>query len=81
MLGVVHGPAVGVTYAAYGPGTATRRPSGGEPEPIQARAPPPDGLVVIHSRVAREQPPPRRVSRRTTRCASARNAAARSNSA
>ena len=50
VLGVVHGPAVGVTYAACGPGTATRWRNGGRPEPIHARIPPPDGLVVIHSR-------------------------------
>ena len=50
ILGIVHGPAVGITYAACGPGTATRRRRGGTPEPIQARAPSADGLVVIHSR-------------------------------
>jgi 3'(2'), 5'-bisphosphate nucleotidase len=50
VLGVVHGPALGVTYAACGPGTATRQRNGGEPEPIRARTPPPDGLTVIHSR-------------------------------
>jgi 3'(2'), 5'-bisphosphate nucleotidase len=32
------------------PGTATRRRRGGSPEPIRARTPSPDGLVVIHSR-------------------------------
>jgi 3'(2'), 5'-bisphosphate nucleotidase len=50
ILGIVHGPAVGITYAACGPGTATRRRRGGTPEPIRARAPSADGLVVIHSR-------------------------------
>ncbi len=50
VLGVIHGPALGVTYAACGRGTATRQLGGGKPEPIQARTPPPDGLVVIHSR-------------------------------
>ena len=49
VLGVVHGPAVGVTYAACGLGTAVRRRSGGRPEPIRVRRPA-DGLVVIHSR-------------------------------
>jgi 3'(2'), 5'-bisphosphate nucleotidase len=49
VLGVVHGPAVGLTYAACGPGTATRRRRDGAPEPIHARAPA-DGLVVVHSR-------------------------------
>jgi 3'(2'), 5'-bisphosphate nucleotidase len=50
VLGVLHGPAVGLSYAAYGPGTATRRRNGGAIEPIQARVPSPDGLVVVHSR-------------------------------
>lgn len=50
VLGVVHGPAVGVTYTACGPGTATRWRNGGQPEPIHAHTPSPDGLVVIHSR-------------------------------
>jgi 3'(2'), 5'-bisphosphate nucleotidase len=50
VLGVVHGPGTGLTYAACGPGTATRRRNGGNPEPIAARAPAADGLVVVHSR-------------------------------
>jgi len=50
VLGVLYGPARGVTYAAHGPGTAIRIADGGEPEHIAARAPSPDGLVVIHSR-------------------------------
>ncbi|HZK90519.1 MAG TPA: 3'(2'),5'-bisphosphate nucleotidase CysQ [Stellaceae bacterium] len=50
VLGVVHGPARGVTYAAHGPGTAIRLRDGGAPEKIGARLPPPDGVVVIHSR-------------------------------
>jgi 3'(2'), 5'-bisphosphate nucleotidase len=50
VLGVVHGPATGVTYAACGPGTATRALGGGEPRPIAARRPAADGLVVVHSR-------------------------------
>ncbi|HJU15310.1 MAG TPA: 3'(2'),5'-bisphosphate nucleotidase CysQ [Stellaceae bacterium] len=50
VLGIVHGPAQGITYAACGPGTATRRRGDGRAEPIAARAAPPDGLVVIHSR-------------------------------
>lgn len=50
ILGIVHGPAVGVTYAACGPGTATRRRHDGQREPIRARTPSGDGLVVIHSR-------------------------------
>src|ERR1700740_3283912 len=50
VLGVVHGPAVGLTYTAFGPGTATRRRSGGPAEPIRARAPSADGRVIVHSR-------------------------------
>jgi 3'(2'), 5'-bisphosphate nucleotidase len=50
VLGVLHGPAVGLTYAAYGPGTATCQRRGGAIEPIRARLPSPDGLVVVHSR-------------------------------
>ena len=50
VLGVVHGPAVGVTYTACGPGTAARWRDGGRPEPIRAQPPSPAGLVVIHSR-------------------------------
>jgi 3'(2'), 5'-bisphosphate nucleotidase len=50
VLGVVHGPAVGVTYTAHGPGTAMRRRDSGAFEPIHARAPGSDGVVVVHSR-------------------------------
>jgi len=50
MLGVVHGPAVGLTYTAHGPGSAMLRRAGGVFEPIRARMPAPDGVVVIHSR-------------------------------
>ncbi|HTV45625.1 MAG TPA: 3'(2'),5'-bisphosphate nucleotidase CysQ [Stellaceae bacterium] len=50
VLGVLHGPAVGLTYAAHGPGTATRQRAGGIAAPIQARAAAADGLVVVHSR-------------------------------
>ena len=50
VLGVIHGPAIGVTYAACGPGTATRSLRGGMARPIAAREPPKDGLVIIHSR-------------------------------
>ncbi|MGH7053511.1 MAG: 3'(2'),5'-bisphosphate nucleotidase CysQ family protein, partial [Stellaceae bacterium] len=50
VLGVVHGPALGVTYAASGPGTATRSLRGGMARRIEARAAPREGLVVIHSR-------------------------------
>src|SRR5947209_7809615 len=50
VLGVVHGPATGVVYAANGSGTATRRHTGGRPGPIAVRAPGPDGIAVVHSR-------------------------------
>ena len=50
VLGVLHGPAVGLTYAANGPGTATRQCRGGTFEPIRAREASPDGFVVVHSR-------------------------------
>jgi 3'(2'), 5'-bisphosphate nucleotidase len=50
VLGVVHGPAIGVTYTAHGPGTAMRRHGGGAFEPIRARPPGADGIVVVHSR-------------------------------
>ena len=50
VLGIVHGPAVGVTYIGHGPGTAMRRRDGGGFEPIRARAPSSEGIVVIHSR-------------------------------
>ncbi len=50
VLGVVHGPALGLTYTAHGPGTARRRRRGGEFEPIAARMPSPGGVVVVHSR-------------------------------
>ena len=50
VLGVVYGPAIGVTYTAHGTGTARRRLCAGRFEPIEARMPGADGLVVIHSR-------------------------------
>jgi 3'(2'), 5'-bisphosphate nucleotidase len=50
VLGVVHGPAVNITYTAHGAGTARRRVGGTPFTPIAARAPAPDGIVVIHSR-------------------------------
>ena len=50
IMGVVHGPARRVTYAANGPGTAIRIADGRGRESIAARVPPADGLVVIHSR-------------------------------
>lgn len=49
VLGVVHVPVQDVTYAAAGPGTATRQHRTGAPQPIAARLPP-DAPVVVHSR-------------------------------
>ena len=49
VLGVVHGPAIATTYAAYGPGTAIRIKDDGAPE-RSARGCRPEGLTVIHSR-------------------------------
>ena len=50
VMGVLHGPARHVTYAAHGPGTAIRIAKGGAPEKLAARPPPSDGIIVIHSR-------------------------------
>ncbi len=50
ILGVVHAPAIGKTFAAAGPGTATRWQNGGPPEAIRCRRPPRDGLTVLTSR-------------------------------
>lgn len=50
VLGVVHVPALGVTYAAAGPGTATRQQGSGAPQPIASRIVPERGAVVVHSR-------------------------------
>src|SRR6201999_3752999 len=48
VLGVVHVPTQGVTYA--GAGSATRWRNGETPHPIKARPIPPRGAVVVHSR-------------------------------
>jgi 3'(2'), 5'-bisphosphate nucleotidase len=50
VLGVVHVPALGETFAAAGQGTATRQRRDAAPEPIAARAVPTRGAVVVHSR-------------------------------
>ena len=50
VLGVVHGPAIGLTYIAHGSGTAMMRRGQGAFTPIRARVPAPDGVVVVHSR-------------------------------
>jgi len=50
ILGVLHVPARGLTYAAAGPGTAVKIVGEGPPRPIAARAAPAEGLVVAYSR-------------------------------
>jgi 3'(2'), 5'-bisphosphate nucleotidase len=50
VLGIVHLPVTGMTYAGNGPGTATRQHAGAPPVAIAARPPPAEGAVVIHSR-------------------------------
>jgi 3'(2'), 5'-bisphosphate nucleotidase len=50
VLGLIHGPAKRVTYAAAGKGSATRQDGEAAPRPIAARTPPASGLVVTHSR-------------------------------
>src|SRR5580698_9438586 len=45
VLGVVHGPARNVTYAANGPGSAFRIQDGGAPEAIAACHPAAEGVV------------------------------------
>jgi 3'(2'), 5'-bisphosphate nucleotidase len=49
IMGVVHAPALRVTYFAVG-GQAWRQRDGGSPEPIAARPVPPAGPIVLHSR-------------------------------
>ena len=50
ILGVVVAPALGLTYAASGPGTATLREGDGPPRPIRARAMGADGAAIVSSR-------------------------------
>jgi 3'(2'), 5'-bisphosphate nucleotidase len=49
VLGVVHSPVTGDTYAAAGPGSATLTSRGFE-KPIAVRKPPAEGLTVVASR-------------------------------
>ncbi len=53
-LGVVHAPALDVTYWAEGPGRAFRRKGAGSAEPIAVRRPGADGLIVVASRSHRD---------------------------
>lgn len=55
VLGVLHGPALGVTYAAAGAGTAVRRQGTETAVAIAARAPSVDGLVAMVSRSHRKK--------------------------
>jgi 3'(2'), 5'-bisphosphate nucleotidase len=50
VLGVVHGPALEVTFFSTGPGRALRAETGGPATPITTRAVPAVGLTVIGSR-------------------------------
>jgi 3'(2'), 5'-bisphosphate nucleotidase len=50
VLGVVHAPALALTYAAAGPGTATVERGGAAPAPIAVRAAPAEGVVAVGSR-------------------------------
>jgi 3'(2'), 5'-bisphosphate nucleotidase len=50
VLGVVHVPALGETFAAAGTGTATRQRGDAVPQPIAARLVPRRGAIVVHSR-------------------------------
>ncbi len=50
VLGVVHAPALGVTFAAHGPGTAVRKEGAGSFRPVAARAMPQSGAIVVASR-------------------------------
>ncbi len=51
VLGVVHVPSQGVTYAAAG--SATRQRGSEAPQPIMARPVPARGAIVVHSTVVR----------------------------
>src|SRR3954453_23857127 len=58
VLGVVHGPALGLTYIAHGAGTAMLRKNGGDFAPIQARAPAGRGGGLLPRRNPENRPPP-----------------------
>lgn len=50
VLGVIHLPVANVTYAAAGPGTATRQDQDSAPVHIETRPVPVSGAVIAHSR-------------------------------
>ena len=54
VLGVLYAPALDVTYAAAGPGSAIKIERTGERRPIAARVVPADGAVVLDSRSHRD---------------------------
>ena len=56
VLGVVHVPVAGETFASAGQGTAVRRTRSGAERPIAARAPGAEGLVVLVSRFHEDKP-------------------------
>ena len=49
VLGVLHAPALGLTYSAAGAGTAMCQVGDAPARPIAARSAPADGVVVISS--------------------------------
>ncbi len=54
VFGVIHGPAIGKTYSAAGPGTAKCQERDGAPYAITARPAPEGGVTVITSRSHRD---------------------------
>jgi 3'(2'), 5'-bisphosphate nucleotidase len=56
VAGVVHMPALGETYVASGPGKVFRSIKGGAPQPVAARSPAADGLVLLVSRSHANKP-------------------------
>jgi 3'(2'), 5'-bisphosphate nucleotidase len=54
-MGVVYAPALGVTYAALGPGIVTRQQGDAAPAPIAVRPIPAAGAVIVHSRSHNDQ--------------------------
>jgi len=55
VLGVLHGPVLGLTYAGFLPDHAWRIAPDGARTPIRVRVAPPDGLTVMISRSHRDQ--------------------------
>lgn len=49
-LGVVHAPALGLTFAGAGPGSATRQEGETPAQAISVRMPPAEGLTIVASR-------------------------------